>query len=172
MPRASARRGLLCDGNAMNLQRRRAVHLSPPVGPADAVAEVRSADGNAVNLLASFEWICTMRRALLCHGGLTPPALGCMYGRRCRWAIFADENDTGRTEHWCLARLITWIRAILAEGSGTSPTGGLRPPLLALLRRPSAGGMAIFAMHKRTSTRWRGRSLCVAVVRVALIQFG
>jgi hypothetical protein len=38
------------------------------------------------------------------------------------------------------------------------PTGGLRPPLLFRLRRPSAEIMAIFAMHKRTCTRAAGVS--------------
>jgi hypothetical protein len=67
-----------------------------------------------------------------------------MYGRRCRWAILAEENDTGRTEHWCLARLRSWICTILADESGTFRTGGLRPPLLALLQRPYAGRIMDF----------------------------
>jgi hypothetical protein len=37
-------------------------------------------------------------------------------------------------------------------------TGGLRPPLLLLIRRASAGRMTIFAMNKRTSTRAAGVS--------------
>jgi len=32
-------------------------------------------------------------------------------------------------------------RGILADQDDTLPTGGLRPPLLALLQRPSAGGI-------------------------------
>jgi hypothetical protein len=42
--------------------------------------------------------------------------------------------------------------------SAGEPTGGLRPPLLALLERPSAGIMTIFPMHKRTLTRAAGVS--------------
>jgi hypothetical protein len=67
------------------------------------------------------------------HGGLTPPALGRTCRRRCRWAILADESDT-------------------------FPTGGLRPPLLALVQRPSTGRTTIFAMHERTFTRAAGIS--------------
>jgi hypothetical protein len=73
------------------------------------------------------------RRAIVSHGGLTPPAPGRTCRRRCRWAILADESDS-------------------------LPTGGLRPPLLALLQRPSAGITTIFAMHKRISTRAAGVS--------------
>jgi hypothetical protein len=42
-------------------------------------------------------------------------------------------------------------------------TGGLRPPLLALLQRPSAGITTIFPMHKRTPKKSGGRQ--PAVVR-------
>jgi hypothetical protein len=100
-----------------------------------------------------------MRRVF--HGGLTPPALGCMYGRRCRWAILAEENDTGRTEHWCLARLITWIRAFLAEGSDTFPTGGLRPlarcrwAILAASRRGAYAPRSWRCYNDRVPEEWR-----------------
>ena len=61
------------------------------------------------------------------HGGLTPPAHDRVYGRRCRSAILAEENDTGRTEHRCLARLRSWICTILADESATLPRGAYAP---------------------------------------------
>ena len=40
-------------------------------------------------------------------------------------------------------------------------TGGLRPPLLALLQRASAGITTIFPMHKRTPKKSGGRQPAV-----------
>ena len=70
------------------------------------------------------------------HGGLTPPALGRTCRRRCRWAILADESDT-------------------------FPTGGLRPPLLALVQRPSTGRTTILRCTSARSTKSGGRQPAV-----------
>jgi hypothetical protein len=58
---------------------------------------------------------------------------------------------------------VPWSSSGIRKHTFKHSTGGLRPPLLAPLQRPSAGRMAIFAMHKRTPKKSGGRQPAVGV---------
>jgi hypothetical protein len=63
---------------------------------------------------------------------------------------FRPEHRCGRERAQNTCVFQRWIRSFT--------TGGLRPPLLSLVQRASAGRKTIFAVHKRTFTRAAGVS--------------
>jgi hypothetical protein len=108
-------------------------------------------------------------------GGLRPPLLCCGANACRRKNDFCDvqthvQESGGRQPAVGLGNTFAQTQALLFGRPPTVyvpmavafalivPTGGLRPPLLALLQRPSAGRMTTFAVHKRTCTRAAGVS--------------
>ena len=109
--------------------------------------------------------------------GVSPPC-GCQsYGRRDyvhirKRSSLAASGAAGVSPPWFWKRTCTGASAIVRQTADRRVGGrccnrsrvtteGLRPPLL-FARRSSAGGIATFAMHKRTRTKSCGREPAVS----------
>jgi hypothetical protein len=135
--RASARRG-------NGVEPWMAIRNSPTAGRTQQEGQASTRRGTGIAPATAS--VSCQTRMLTCHGGLTPPALGCMCGCHCRYA--------------------------LRTNAASFPTGGLRPPLLAACADVIADTrFAPTSTHLFPRLAYASRSWCTASVDRKIMTF-